>query len=186
MIGVVAGAASIVRKRVKGESFLPIYSTTCLILTLILGYFQFVGQLELQREHFDILGITGSSINFDIGFQLALISVMLWIISLSLDQIIKAKMEPRGKGELNKAGVAVAIAGVVFLIVGLLALFYEYTLYGPIFPYGHSYVVHPYSSFGIAFIGTGVVLIAVGAGISYEENPEQETPKDRGRISNSL
>ena len=179
MIGVAAGVASIVREKVKGESLLPIYSTTCLSLTLILGYFQFAGQLELHREHFDPLGITGSSINFDIGFHLALISVMLWIISLSFDQIVKAKTKLRGNSELNKIGVAAAILGFLFLIGGFLAYSHEYTLY-----YMSQFsdirvpeVFRPYVGFGIAIMGTGLALIVIGAVIILTEKPEQKRPK---------
>jgi hypothetical protein len=185
IIAVVAGVASMVRERVKGEALLPISSTTCLILTLILGYFQFVRQLELHREHFDILGITGSSINIDIGFHLTLISVILWTISLSFDQLVKAKTEWSGKGELNKAGVAVAILGFLFLIGGFLAFSYERILgvstnSGPIVPY----TVRPHMGFGIAIMGTGVALVVIGAVIILTEKPEREQPKDRDMHTN--
>lgn len=92
ILTVISGAVSILKQKVRGKPIPLVCSTICSIATLIVGYFQSVRQFELVREHV-VLGYIPSTLSFDIGLYLALISVILWIISLSFDQIVHAKIE---------------------------------------------------------------------------------------------
>lgn len=79
MIVVVTGAVGLVKEKVNGKPLPLVYSTICSILTLILGYFQWVRQLELRRQIVNVF--VASSVSFDMGYYLALISVILWLVS---------------------------------------------------------------------------------------------------------
>jgi len=92
ILTVISGAVSILKQNVWGKPIPLVCSTICPITTLIVCYFQSVRQFELVREHV-VLGYIPSTLSFDIGLYLALISVILWIISLSFDQIVHAKIE---------------------------------------------------------------------------------------------
>ena len=89
MIVVVTGTVGIVREKVHDKPSPLVYSTTCSILTLIFGCFQWVRQLELRGQNIRVF--IASSASFDMGFYLALIAVILWIISLSFDRLMKQR-----------------------------------------------------------------------------------------------
>lgn len=76
---VVAGAVGIVKERVNGKPLPLVCSTICSILTLIFGYFQWVRQLESRKQIVNVF--IASSVSFDMGYYLALIAVILWLVS---------------------------------------------------------------------------------------------------------
>lgn len=85
ILGVITGATSIIKEKVKGKPLPLICTITCSTLSLILCYFQLLNQSAPGR------GFSSLSINFEIGFSLALISVILWTVPLWIDKLLKRK-----------------------------------------------------------------------------------------------
>ncbi len=83
ILGVIAGATSVVKEKVRGKPLPLICAITCSILTLVVCFFQLVRQSAPGRGH------AWTSISFDIGFFLALISVILWLVSPLIDKLMK-------------------------------------------------------------------------------------------------
>ena len=79
MITVATGAIGILKQKVKDKPLPLIVSTICSIVALVLGCFQWLRQLEWGGSMSN--DITHFSVSFDIGFYLALISVILWLVS---------------------------------------------------------------------------------------------------------
>lgn len=110
IIGIVAGATSTVKETVKGKPLPLILTITCSILSLILCCFQLFKQSAPGR------GLVGLSVNFDIGFFIALISTVLWTVPLWIDKLMKRKTM-----SLILLLIASAIPTVLF-IIGLVAI----------------------------------------------------------------
>jgi len=83
MLGVIAGAISVVKENVR-EKPIPLFcAVACAILSLVVCSFQYVMQSAPGR------GYSWLSVSFGIGFFLALISTMLWLFSLSIKKLYK-------------------------------------------------------------------------------------------------
>lgn len=75
-LGILTGAIAIVTERVKGRPPPLIWAITFSALSLLLCCFQAVRQLDPARGH------AWTTVNLEIGFALALASVILWLVSL--------------------------------------------------------------------------------------------------------
>jgi len=80
---------------------------------------------------------------------------------------------------MNKAGISLAIVGVLFLIVGFIAYSAEYALYQTftIPDERVPYLIRFYLGLAITSMTVGVAMIVFGAVISYKKNPEQGSSK---------
>ena len=80
---------------------------------------------------------------------------------------------------MNKAGISLAIVGVLFLIVGFIAYSSEYAIYQTFTTSNKQvpYVTRFYVGLAITSMTVGVAMIVFGAVISYKKNPEQGSSK---------
>ena len=118
ILAVATGAISVVKEKVKGKPLALICTITCSTLSLILCYFQLLRQSAPGR------GINYLSVNFDIGFCIALISVILWIVPLWIDKLLRRKIV-----SLILLLVATGIPTVLF-VIGLAAILSFYIRMG--------------------------------------------------------
>jgi hypothetical protein len=85
MGGIVAGATSLVKEKVRGRSLPMILTTAFLVLSLILCGLQLFRQMEAGRSYLGYM----SAPTFDIGFVLAIISTILWTIPFLIGKLTK-------------------------------------------------------------------------------------------------
>lgn len=114
ILGIIAGAINIVKEKVKGKPLPMICTITCSILSLVLCCFQLLRQLAPGR------GYLWLSASFDIGFRLAVISVVLWLASLLI-----CRLRYRGIKRRIMFLIATAIPTVLFMVfLGNFLIFY--------------------------------------------------------------
>jgi hypothetical protein len=104
ILAVTAGAISTVKEKVKGKPLPLICTIACVTLSLLLCYFQFLKQSTLRG------GYAYTSIYFDMGFFLALISGILWTVPLWIYKMMQRKIV-----SLVLLLIATAIPTVLFI-----------------------------------------------------------------------
>jgi len=135
ILGIITGAISIVKERVKNKP-LPITLTmVCLILPLVLLFFQ--SQLLIHSFL--------SYVHTAIGFSLALVSVILWTFPLWNDRV-KQEVGKRRIMFLIVLLIESAIPAILF-IVGLIAILEFYI------KMGGGYLLVDWKGFGNPIIG---------------------------------
>jgi hypothetical protein len=113
IMAAITGTISLVREKIRGKPLLLVCTLMCSFLSLILCIFQLLRQAGPR-------GVDYSSINFDVGFSLALISLMFWTTPLWIFKLAERKIL-----SLILLLVATAIPTVLF-IKGIVSIFEFY------------------------------------------------------------
>ena len=110
VLAVMSGVASVLKQKGRGKRLVLDCSTACFVLSLALCIFQLVRQWELQGGWYRSMVFCTNAyclltINFDIGFYLALIGVILWIIPPSYNRLHQASMHIWDRPLPSKQGI---------------------------------------------------------------------------------